>query len=97
MFIQRQNHLSTILSHETKQALPYIKQNLQATCLYVTVEFTILRSQGRVKLNISMICGGGADEEQNFSEEEQKRSQKNKTPSISGSRSRSAHLFRYKG
>jgi len=48
MFIQRQNNPSTILPHETKQALPYIKQNLQATCLYVTVNIAILRSQGRV-------------------------------------------------
>jgi len=35
MFIQRQNNWSTILPHETKQTLPYIKYkqnlNLQAT------------------------------------------------------------------
>jgi len=43
MFIQRQNNLSTFLPLETKQALSYIKQNLQATCPYVTVEFAILR------------------------------------------------------
>jgi len=48
MFIQRQNNSSTVLPHETKQALPYIMQNLPATCLYVTVEFAILRSQGGV-------------------------------------------------
>ena len=36
------------MPHETKQALPYIKQNLQATCLYVTVEFAISRSQNGV-------------------------------------------------
>jgi len=44
MFIQRQNNSSTILPYEAKQALPYIKQNLQATCLCVSVEFAILRS-----------------------------------------------------
>jgi len=27
-FIQRQNNTSTILPHEAKQVLPYIKQNL---------------------------------------------------------------------
>jgi len=48
MFIQRQNNSSTIVPHETKQALPYINQNLQATCLYVTVEFATLWSQGGV-------------------------------------------------
>jgi len=48
MFIQRQNNSSTILPHETKQALPYIEQNLQATCLRVTVEFAILQIQGWV-------------------------------------------------
>jgi len=50
LFIQRQNNSSTILPHEIKLALPYIKQNLQATCLYVTVEFAILWSQGRVRV-----------------------------------------------
>jgi len=60
--------------HETKQALPYIKQNLQATCLYVTVEFAILRSQGRVRIKYfydlrrssgggAKLFGGGADAE----------------------------------
>jgi len=50
MFIQMQNNSSTILPphHEAKLALPYIKQNLQATCLYNTVEYAILRSQGGV-------------------------------------------------
>jgi len=33
------------LPHETKQALAFVKQNLQATCTYVTVEFGILRCQ----------------------------------------------------
>jgi len=74
-----------------KQALHYIKQNLQATCLYITVEFALLQSQGGVEveylniseLNISMICGGGADAQQNFSQEERMRSQKNESPSIS--------------
>ena len=35
------------------------------------------------ELNISMICGGGADVEQDFSEEKRTQSQKNDTPSIS--------------
>jgi len=64
------------LPPETKQALPCIKQNLQATCLYVTVELAILRSQGGVGVEYFYDCGGGADAEQNFSEEEQMRSQR---------------------
>jgi len=83
MFIQRQNNSSTILPHDAKLAISY-KQSLQATCLYVTVEFAILRSQSRVGV-ISMICGGRADAEQNISEEGQMRSPKSETPSISGS------------
>jgi len=74
MFIQRQNNSSTILPLETKQALRYIKQNLQATCLYVTVKFAILRSQGRVGVEYfndlrwrsgceAKLFGGGADAE----------------------------------
>ena len=96
MFIQRQNNSTTILPHEAKQALRYIKQNLEATCLflYVTVEFAILRSQGGVGVEYfydfrrrsgcgAKLFGGGADAEQNFLEEERMRSQKNETPSIS--------------
>jgi len=74
MFIQRQNNSSTILPHETKQALPYIKQNLQATCLCVTVEFAVFRSQGGVGVEYfydlrrrggcgAKLFGGGADAE----------------------------------
>jgi len=70
--MQRQNNSSTILFHEAKQALPYIKQNHQATCLYVTVEFAILWSQGGVGVEYfydlqrrsgcrSKLFGGGAD------------------------------------
>ena len=84
MFIQRQKNSSTILPHVAKQALPYIKQDLQATCLYVAVEFAILRSQGRVGVEYfynlrrrsgcgAKLFGAGADVES-----------KNKTPSISG-------------
>jgi len=62
------------LPDETKQALPYIKQNLQTTRLYVTVEFAILRSQGRVRVEYfydlrrrsgcgTKLFGGGADAE----------------------------------
>jgi len=60
------------LPRETKQALPYNKQNLQATCLYVTVEFAILRSQGGVEYIYDLrrrsgcgakLFGGGADAE----------------------------------
>jgi len=65
MLIKRQNNSSTILPHETKQALPYVKQNLHATCLYVTVEFAF-NCGVKSELNISMICRGGADAEQNF-------------------------------
>ena len=36
------------------------------------------------ELNMSMMCGRGADAEQNFSESDRTRSQKNETPSISG-------------
>jgi len=83
MFIQRQSNSSTILPHEAKQALHYIKQNLQATCLYVTVELAILRSQGSVRIKYfydlrrssgcgAKLFGGGADAES-----------KNETPSIS--------------
>jgi len=56
--------------------LPYIKQGCQSTCAYVAVVFPILWSQGKVGLNFSMICGGGANAEQIFSEEERTRSQK---------------------
>jgi len=74
MFIQRQNNSSTSFPHETKQVLPYIKQSLRATCLYVTVEFAILRSQGGVGVEYfydfrkRSVCGanlfgGGADAE----------------------------------
>ena len=62
------------MSHVAKQALPYIKQNLQATCLYVTVDLAILWSEGRVgveyfyDLRKRSGCGGkhfggGADAE----------------------------------
>jgi len=50
MLVQRQNNSSISFPHETKQALPYIKQNLPATCMYVTVEYTILQSQGGVEV-----------------------------------------------
>ena len=43
------------------------------------------RVKAESDLNFSMICGGGVDAEQNFSESEQTRSQKNETPSTSGS------------
>jgi len=33
-----------------KQALSYIKQNLQVTCLNDTVELAILQGQGRVEV-----------------------------------------------
>jgi len=83
MFIQRQNNSNTVLPHETKRALTYIKQNLQATCLYVTEEFAILLSQGGVgdeyfyDLWRRSVCGaklfgGGEDTES-----------KNETPSLS--------------
>jgi len=62
MFIQRQYNSSTISPHQTKLALPCIKQNLHATCLYVTVEFASLRSRSWILLW--------------FAEEERIRSQK---------------------
>jgi len=76
------------LPHEKKQALPCIKQNLQATYLHVTVEFAIYRSQGGVGVEYfydlrrrsgcgAKSFGGGANA-----------SQKNETPSISESNTR---------
>jgi len=41
------------------------------------------RVKAESELNISVICGGGADAEQNFLESELMRSQANETPSIS--------------
>ena len=38
----------------------------QATCLYVTIESQFCGVKAELELNISMICGGGADAEQNF-------------------------------
>jgi len=40
--------------------------------------------KGELQLNLFMICGGGADAEQNFSKEERTQNKKNETPSISG-------------
>ena len=60
-----------------------LKQNLQATCWYVIVEFTILQSQGGVgaeyfcDLRRRSRCGA------KFLKEERTWSQKNETPSIS--------------
>ena len=63
--------------------LPYMKQNCQTTCVYVTVVFAILWSQGGVGFEYfhdlrRSGCGGkgGADAEENFSEPEQRRSSK---------------------
>ena len=42
-----------------------------------------IRNFAELKMNISVICEGGADAEQNFLESERTRSQKNETLSIS--------------
>jgi len=69
--LMRQNRHYLTLSRIFKQHACVLLQNLQFCGV-------------KAELNISMICGGGADAEQNFLEEEQTWSQKNETPSISG-------------
>ena len=38
----------------------------QATCLYVTIDSQFCGVKTEAELNISVICGGGADTKQNF-------------------------------
>ena len=56
----------------------------QATFLYVATEFAICGVKAESELNIFLICGRGADAEQNFLESERSGSQKDETPSIFG-------------
>jgi len=83
MFIQRQNNSSTIcLLRQNRHYFTLSRTFKQhAYTLLKNLQFCGIKAES--ELNISMICGGGADVEQTSSELERTWSQKIETPSIS--------------
>jgi len=96
MFDFRRITLFCLEKHVSKLKMTIFSKNLEGAMAFMAPLPTPMlicynrirncRVKAQSELNISMICRGGADAEQNFSKSEWMWSQKTETPSISGSR-----------